>query len=85
MAGNLNKGVSLGPFHMSSFSILIYTQIELLPQTFLPSFISKVDFRYFEMMTVNKTNQTNFRPMATNKSQSPEVERIFRRVYRPER
>lgn len=28
--------------------------------------ISKVNFRYFEMIDVNKTNQTNFRPKIAN-------------------
>lgn len=68
IVGNLNKGLSPGPFQMSIFSNLINTQIELLPQTFLLIFISKVDFRYFHMINVSKTNQTNFRPMVTNNS-----------------
>lgn len=69
---SLEKGVSLvGPFPMSKFSILICTQIELLPLKFLVAFIYKVDFRYFEMIDVSKANQTDFRPMVTNKYPKP--------------
>lgn len=68
---SLNKGLSLDLFHVSNFSILIWTQIQLLPLKFLPVLISKVDFRYFEILDVSKTNQTNFRLTVTNKSPKP--------------
>lgn len=56
---------------MLNFSILIHIQIELLPQTFLLTFISKADFRYFQIINVSKAIQTNFRPMVTNNSPKP--------------
>lgn len=37
------------------------------------------------MIDVSKTNQTNFRPVVTNKSPKPDVESILRRVHRQER
>lgn len=48
----------------------MYTDL-MTAMIFLLVFVSKVNFRFFEMVDVNKTNQTNFRPKVTNKSPKP--------------
>lgn len=52
---------SLAPLYVLNIRILMCTQIKSLPLTFLPVLIFKANFRYFEMINVSKTKQTNFK------------------------